>query len=350
MLHWFETIDEKDVMITDHYGLSLEEVFRRSGCYFSMQRLLLFADQLLSRVEFIHSRNIIHGNLNPWSFALGDSGWQSQQVLLVDFNTDTTPNGSARCDLHAIGHILAYFYSGAGSWEGYQRGPGQSSTSTAPVFSSFLNEVSICKSIDYGILRKIFRSAYQDLATHLAVALDLKGPRAIRAGFQPNTSTLSTIKTDALFERLSLMLAEAGERARDVNTILSPQTCVQLLEYLEEILGIYIVLLARDCEKEEQLMGTYPLPNRLWRDLVEFLSNSSNASSVFQLAITGKIYKFVAFLYEAFPDYKSDWTEYLLTLARARKKVEPSCGRPAWTQAVFYWQDQLNQLKTEGLI
>jgi tRNA A-37 threonylcarbamoyl transferase component Bud32 len=83
----------------------------------SMHVLLGLADQLLSRVEFIHNRKVIHGNLTPWSFVLG-VGWQSQQLLLTDFNIEEQPK-TISDDLRAIHKILAYLHSSAQDWESF---------------------------------------------------------------------------------------------------------------------------------------------------------------------------------------------------------------------------------------
>lgn len=103
------------------YGPSLEEVFHRSDRYFSLQALLLLADQLLSRVEFIHSRKIVCGKLDPWSFALGWHSWQNHQVFLVDFNVATRWGGTFHDDLVSMGHMASYFYSRTSSWEDYHQ-------------------------------------------------------------------------------------------------------------------------------------------------------------------------------------------------------------------------------------
>ncbi|KAJ9386299.1 hypothetical protein DTO063F5_3813 [Paecilomyces variotii] len=316
-----------------------------------MQNLLLLADQLLSRVEFIHSRNIFHGNLTPWSFAFGKDGWQSQQVLLVDLDTKSGPEVSAQSDLYAVGQILTYFYDGSYSWEQYQRSSSSNMMkSTAPVFSTYLDSVSACNSVDYDRLRSIFRGAHQDLAVQMEIALGLRGPRAIKVGVRPNTNVLLTMATRDLFNILSLKLARAGERATGATTTLLLQTCTQLLEHLEEILDVYIVLLSRDrlsLHTEEGAMQAFHLPNRLWRDLRWFLSHSEKATCEFQLVFIGKIYKFIAILYEAVPSYRQYWTEYLLVLSHARTKAEPSCGKSAWTQTEFYWRNQLKKQKGE---
>lgn len=349
ILHWFETVNDKEVMILDTMGPTLEELFTKSGRYFGMRTLLLFAEQMLARVEFIHSRNIYHGSLNPWSFALGSTGWQSQQALLVDFDTQFAPAVSAQDDLYAIGQILAYFYGNWTSWDEYQQKAGPNiPRDTAPVIHTFLRKTSASRTVDYPALRSIFRETYLDLATHLAIGLNLKGPRAICEGFDLDPGVLSTMDTSSLFEALSLKLSEAGKQMELLKGIVTKERYPQLLGCLDEILAVYGVLITRDrpsAQKERQSMGAYHLPNRLWRDLRWIIKSTEHERIEVRLALVEKIYKYIAILYEATPSYQTFWIEYLLVLARARKNVEPGSGKPAWTQTVFYWQSLSNVLR-----
>ncbi|KAL4933510.1 kinase-like domain-containing protein [Aspergillus undulatus] len=344
-LHWFEIISGKEVMITDSYGPTLEELFSESGRYFSVCTLLLLADQLLSRVEFIHSRNIVHGNLNPFSFALGSCEWQNQQVFLVDFCVETEPEPTPRDDLLAVGHILSYFYNQAQSWEQY--GHKGHRSADMPVLHAFTTAIPSRGAVNYDLLRGIFREAYHDLLANVGLALDLKGPRAMGSGMLPRTGELSKVKTTALFDDLNSSLSHIGKSSSTPNTVLPPETWVGLLTEFNKALHIYMVLLCRDrasCEKAAWVMGAYHLPNRLWRDLRWFLKRINIAPESFRLAVIGKVYNFLAALYDAVPSYRMYWTEYLLIVARARKGLEPECGKAAWTRTIFSWQDVLNRL------
>ncbi|PYI07376.1 casein kinase family protein [Aspergillus sclerotiicarbonarius CBS 121057] len=347
LLHWFETVEEKDVMIMDTYGPVMEESFNQAGRYFGMQSLLLFADQFLSRLEFIHSRKIIHGSLSPWSFAFGSHPWQNHQICLVDFATETGRGASVLTDLQAVGQILAYFYTGSDSWERFQNERAYEKD-IAPVFDMFRDAVSTHKSVDYGALRDIFQGAYQDLAFCLAIGLNLQGPRAIKHGLQPHLGDLSDMRTDVLFNSLSKKLSEAGTKFQNHN--LSDQVSVDLLMSFEKILAIYMVLLVRDrpsSMKKELVLGAYHLPNSLWRDLRWFMNVTEKALHPCRLAIIAKAYKFVTALYEMIPAYGIYWAEYLLALARSRKEIEPDCGKSVWTQTTYYWQDRFNRLEAE---
>ncbi|KAL5332202.1 hypothetical protein BJX70DRAFT_393163 [Aspergillus crustosus] len=312
-------------------GVTLDELFSESGRYFSVCTLLFLADQLLSRVEFIHSRNIVHGNINPFSFALGSCGWQNQQVFLVDFCVETEAESTPRDDLLAVSHILSYFYNQAQSWEQYRHQRHQSTD--IPVLHAFTTVILSCGAVNYALLRVIFREAYHDLLANIGFALDLKGPRAMGPGVLLRIGEFLKVKTTVLFDDLDSSLSHIGKLSSTPNTVLPCETWAGLLTKFDKTLRIYMVISA------------YHLPNRLWRDLRWFLNRINIAPESFRLAVIEKVSNFLAALYDAIPSYRISWAEYLLILARARKGLEPECGKAAWIWTIFFWQDILNTLQ-----
>ncbi|KAL3428783.1 hypothetical protein BDV09DRAFT_203921 [Aspergillus tetrazonus] len=336
-LHWLQTIGGKDVALVEPYGPTLEEAFHQSGRYFGMQVLLGFGHQILSRVEFLHSRGIVHGNLSPWSFALG-LGWQNQQLLLVDLNTNNHGK-TALDDLSAVCHIVGYLYSGAESWADYQLGD------LPPFLSTFGRMLSRSKpsSIDYQSLQDVFLDAHHDLAVNLAIALDLEGPRAVKDGLSPNMGALTMLTTKELFDSLSIALPKAGELidCRSASAAI-------VLECFEDIMDIYLVLVIRDRPsslKQRHLIGAYYLPNRLWRDIRWFLTKGKGDD--LQIALYAQAYRFMTALFDIKQSYREYWAGYLLHLARARKDLEADCGKAAWIQTVSYWQGVVNNFNAE---
>jgi serine/threonine protein kinase len=71
-------------MIVDLLGPSLEDLFCLCGKKFSMKTVLLLADQLIQRIEYIHSKSYIHRDIKPENFLMG-LGKKSNIVYIIDF-------------------------------------------------------------------------------------------------------------------------------------------------------------------------------------------------------------------------------------------------------------------------
>jgi len=107
---------------------------------------VLVADQLLHRIEYLHSKCIVHRDIKPENFMFG-TGAQIAHIYVIDFGlskrywvsqhakfrTGLSLTGTARYasinahegneqsrrdDLEAIGHMLFYFIRGALPWSG----------------------------------------------------------------------------------------------------------------------------------------------------------------------------------------------------------------------------------------
>ena len=72
------------VLVHDLLGPSLEDLFNYCDQKFSVKTVLLLADQLISRIAYIHSKSFIHRDVKPDNFLMG-VGRQGNVVYAVDF-------------------------------------------------------------------------------------------------------------------------------------------------------------------------------------------------------------------------------------------------------------------------
>ena len=199
-----------DVMVMDLLGTNLGVLFNDCGHRFSIKTVLMLADQMISRLEYLHNMNILHRDIKPENFVMG-VGNTRNTLYLVDFGLsksfrDVKTNqhmcfrdgksltGTARYasvnahqgieatrrdDLESVGYVLVYFLRGSLPWQGVARKQSRKHRyakigeikRTTPLEElcnencpqEFVELIRYCRGLefterpDYGRLRQMFR-------------------------------------------------------------------------------------------------------------------------------------------------------------------------------------------------
>ncbi|CAL8576963.1 serine/threonine protein kinase [Xanthoria parietina] len=75
-------------MIFDLLGPSLEDLFNFCSRKFSLKTVLMLADQLIDRLSYIHSKDVIHRDVKPHNFLMG-VGKLGNQIYVTDLGLST---------------------------------------------------------------------------------------------------------------------------------------------------------------------------------------------------------------------------------------------------------------------
>jgi casein kinase 1 len=83
-MKWYGVEGDYNVLVMDLLGPSLEDLFSYCKRQFSLKTVLMLADQMINRLEFIHSKSYLHRDIKPDNFLMG-LGRRANQVYIIDY-------------------------------------------------------------------------------------------------------------------------------------------------------------------------------------------------------------------------------------------------------------------------
>ena len=213
-IRWFGQEGGYNILIIDLLGPSLEVLFKFCSRKFTMKTVLMIAEQMISRIEYMHDKNLIHRDVKPDNFLMG-IGRHCNKLYVIDFglskkyydnrtkqhiphskkksltgtaryasiNAHLGHEQSRRDDMESLGYVLMYFNRGSLPWQGlsaankkqkYEKiSEKKGSTSIENLCKGFPSEFAMylnyCQSLrfderpDYCYLRQLFRLLFYSL-------------------------------------------------------------------------------------------------------------------------------------------------------------------------------------------
>merc|ERR1712192_192617 len=192
-IHWFGVDQlmgrDYNILVMDLLGPSLEDLFHFCSRRFTMKTILMLADQMIKRLEFMHSKCYIHRDIKPNNFLMGVDAQRNTLSLIdlglakkfkeseskgsrgsgqhIGYREDKNPVGTSRYmslnahlgreqsrrdDMTSLGYVLIYFNRGSLPWQGMKAETNKEKRDAIAKKKISISEEVLCRGLPVGFL------------------------------------------------------------------------------------------------------------------------------------------------------------------------------------------------------
>ena len=148
-IYEFSRESKYNILIMELLGNSIENIFNKFNKRFSLITCIMIMDQIVQRIEYLHSKNLLHRDIKPDNFLIG-RGNKKGIIYAIDFglskkyrdsknglhipyrdgkdltgtaryasiNTHLGIEQSRRDDIESLGYMMVYLMKGHLPWQG----------------------------------------------------------------------------------------------------------------------------------------------------------------------------------------------------------------------------------------
>jgi len=247
-VYYCATEGDYNIMVMDLLGSSLEDLFNVCNRKFNLKSVLMLADQMLTRIEYVHSRHFLHRDIKPDNFLMG-TGKKANKVYLIDFglakryigkdnkhipyrenknltgtaryasiNTHIGIEQGRRDDLESLCYVLLYFLRGSLPWQNmrannkkdkYERIMEKKLSTPIDYLckglpSEFVTFLSYCRNLrfedkpDYTYIRNLFKDLFVKSGYEMDYQFDWTSLDKKSAGTATKTDTTNTAPVNGM--------------------------------------------------------------------------------------------------------------------------------------------------------
>ncbi|CAK0882208.1 unnamed protein product [Prorocentrum cordatum] len=227
-VHWYGRDGDHQVLVMDLLGPSLADLHKQCGGAFSLRTSIALAEQIVSRLEELHSAGLLHRDVKPDNFCIGHGAIAgASEVYALDFGCAKSfrdpqtmrhiPEESGKCmvgtaryaslrahmgqqlsrrdDLECVGYLLVWFLKGRLPWQGLDAISSEERMTKIAAAKAGIAAATLCGGLPREIEAYVTycrglgfeeRPDYRRLRSLLRAAVGHEGvPRTLRLDWQP---------------------------------------------------------------------------------------------------------------------------------------------------------------------